>query len=186
MEEEKVFKVYLRAFEIDDYKLTHKWRCDDEIQFLLGGNKYFVSQEVEKKWIEGKILNNKDELYLAICLKQDNSMIGYIGVKDFDRLNRNALLQGMIIGEEQNRNLINSTQALFLILDHLFSEMGLHRVYGYWLEEHKSSILFGEMLGFQKDGLLRETVFKNNRFHNLILASVLESDFIKVRERFKK
>lgn len=178
------YKVYLRAFELDDYLLIHKWRCNDEIQSLLGGNKYFVSLEREKKWVEEKIMNNINELYLAICLKSGDEMIGYIGVKDFDRLNRKALMHGMIIGEKKNRNLINSTEALFLLLDYLFSEMGLHRVYGYWLEEHVSSILFGEMLGFKKEGILRDAVFKNNKYHNYVLASVLESDFIKVRERF--
>jgi len=184
MKKTKEFKVYLRAFELDDYVLTHKWRCDDEIQNLLGGNKYFVSLEHEKQWVAEKTIGNSNELYLAICSKLNNEMIGYTGVKEIDRLNRNALVHGLLLGDKRNRNLTISTEALFLLLNYLFSEMGLHRVYGYWLEEHKSSLLFGKMLGFVKEGLLRDAVFKNNSFHNLVLGSILDSDFEKIKKRF--
>lgn len=30
-------RIYLRAFEPDDYKTTIKWRNDDEIKSMLGG-----------------------------------------------------------------------------------------------------------------------------------------------------
>lgn len=45
-------RVYLRAFELDDYKTTIHWRQDDTIWAMLGGQKYFVSEAYEKKWIE--------------------------------------------------------------------------------------------------------------------------------------
>jgi [ribosomal protein S5]-alanine N-acetyltransferase len=184
MKKNRESQVYLRAFELDDYILTHKWRCDDEIQDLLGGNKYFVSSEREKQWIAEKTIGSNNELYLAICKKNNNEMIGYTGVKDIDRINRQALVHGLIIGDKKNRNLTYSTEALFLLLNYLFSEMGIHRVYGYWLEEHKSSLLFGKMLGFVKEGILRDAVFKNNRFHNLVLGSILEVDFENIKKRF--
>ena len=32
-------RVYLRAFELDDYKLINKWHKDEEITEFVGGNK---------------------------------------------------------------------------------------------------------------------------------------------------
>jgi len=49
------FCVYLRAFEIEDFKTTHLWRGDEEIIKSVVGRKYFVSQECEKKWINDAI-----------------------------------------------------------------------------------------------------------------------------------
>ena len=33
-------RVYLRALEPDDYRVSIKWRKDDEIWDMLGGTKY--------------------------------------------------------------------------------------------------------------------------------------------------
>lgn len=68
-------RIYLRAFEPDDYKTSIRWRKDDQIWDMLGGAKYFVSEAYEKKWIEDTIFNSK-EIRLAICLKEDDKYIG--------------------------------------------------------------------------------------------------------------
>jgi len=49
-------KVYLRAFELADYKVSLRWRNDDKLWSALCGPKYFVSSENEKKWIENAII----------------------------------------------------------------------------------------------------------------------------------
>ena len=68
-------RIYLRAFEIDDYKTSIKWRKDDMIWDMLGGPKYFVSEAYEKKWVENTIFNPKD-VKLAICLLENDKYIG--------------------------------------------------------------------------------------------------------------
>jgi len=37
------YRVYLRAFESEDFKTSVEWRNDDEIWSMHGGRKYFVS-----------------------------------------------------------------------------------------------------------------------------------------------
>ena len=46
------FRVYLKAFEPDDYKTTIKWHNDNEIWNMVGGTKYFVSMEYEKNGLK--------------------------------------------------------------------------------------------------------------------------------------
>ena len=46
------FRVYLKAFEPDDYKTTIKWHNDNEIWNMVGSTKYFVSIGYEKKGLE--------------------------------------------------------------------------------------------------------------------------------------
>lgn len=72
------FRVYLRVFEFDDYLTTHAWRKDDELWYLHGGRKYFVSSEYEKKWINNAIFNNQNNIRLATCLKDTDELIGII------------------------------------------------------------------------------------------------------------
>jgi ribosomal-protein-alanine N-acetyltransferase len=44
--------VYLRAFELENYKLINSWRRDEEIYRLTDGNKCYVSSERDRKWVE--------------------------------------------------------------------------------------------------------------------------------------
>ena len=52
----KEYRVYLRAFEPEDYKTSIKWRNDDEIWQQLGGVKYFVSEAYEKNGLKKQFL----------------------------------------------------------------------------------------------------------------------------------
>ena len=38
-------RLYLRAFEPDDYKTIIKWRRDEEINSMLGGTKYYLAPD---------------------------------------------------------------------------------------------------------------------------------------------
>ena len=175
-------RVYLRAFEVDDYKLINKWRKDEEIQSLLGGNKYYVSSEREKKWVEEKIFNNANQ----ICLKNNNEMIGYISVKDFDWINKKVQWYGLIIGEKKCRNIKNSLDAIYLMLDHIFNQLGMHRIYGYHIKENEKSILLGKMMGFKIEGTMREAVYKNGKYHDFLIASLLKNEFKELKYKRTK
>lgn len=170
-------RLYLRAFEVEYYKTINAWRQDPEIFDKTGGNVLFISSERDKKWIEEKILNSENNLYLAICLNETNELIGYSSIINIDWRNRNAEWGGIVIG---NKNLWNggyATEAADLMLRYVFFEMGLHRFYGHWLESHTASIRMGEKLGFKKEGRLRDSVFKHNQFHDQIIMALFKKEF---------
>ena len=83
--------VYLRAFEMEDYRILNRWRNDEEIFQNTSGNKYYISTDYDKKWVENKIFNNKEDIYLGICLKLDNRLIGYLSINSIDWRNRTAI-----------------------------------------------------------------------------------------------
>jgi RimJ/RimL family protein N-acetyltransferase len=170
-------RVYLRAFELDDIDLIHKWRKDPEINKLLSGNVFFVSSERDKKWIEEKIFNDSNELYLAICLEEKDEMIGYLSVTNIDLRNRKAEWAGLIIGNKDLWNKGYANDAIRLMLEHLFHQMNIHRVYAYVLEDHITSLKMCEKAGFIREGILRDNVYKNNKFNNSVLLSLLQGEF---------
>ena len=176
--------VFLRALKPEDYKKVNRWRRDDEVYRLTCGNKYFISSERDRKWMGEKILDDEFEIYLAICLVSTEEMIGYISLSDIDYRNRRADWSGIIIGEQQYRGQNYASQAIYLLLDYAFSEMGLERVSGHWLDEHEVSIFLGKMLGFQYDGVLRRYVYKGGRYHDVIVMSMLREEFEDLKKRF--
>lgn len=179
-------KVYFRAFEPDDYQKINDWRRDDEIYRLAAGNRYFVSSERDRQWVLEKILNNQSEIYLAICLAENGLMIGYVSLSDIDYRNSRAEWTGIVIGEKEYRGQGYATQAIYLLLEYAFEELGLHRVSGTWLPENKVSLFGARMMGFRQEGVLRDYVFKGGKRHDLVVMSILKAEFDQVRARYMK
>jgi len=52
----KKIRVYLRAFEPEDYLLLHKWRNDDDIAHYFSGTIRFTSTLNEKNGLKKRFL----------------------------------------------------------------------------------------------------------------------------------
>lgn len=168
--------VYLRALEPEDYQVSVKWRNDDEINSMVGGPKYFVSSEYEKKWVENKILNNSTDTVLALCLKENDKYIGNVYLTEIDWINRTGHCP-ILIGDKEEWGKGFATEARLLILKFAFYERGLERIWAAVLESNKASLRMLEKCGYQKEGLLRHSVYKNGKFHNQYILSILRCDF---------
>ena len=169
-------KLYLRAFEYSDLNLLNSIRNDDSLFQTTGGNKYFISSEYDKKWVEDKIFNNYNQLYLVICSRDSDVPVGYLCATNIDYINRKAEWGGLIISKEFNGRGFG-TEAGYLLLAHLFEELGINMVYAYVKEDNKGSYRIYEKLGFHKDGLIRDFVYKLNDYHNAYIFTMLKSDF---------
>lgn len=169
-------EVYLRAFEVDDYKRSVLWRNNREIKKTLGGNNYFVSSEREKKWIENALSNDRDSIRLAICKKDNDTYIGNVNLVNIDWVNGNAEFS-IFIGEENEWGKGYGTMATILMLKFGFHERNLHRIYLKVLESNKAAIHLYAKLGFKQEGILRDELFKNDSYHNLIAMSILKNEF---------
>lgn len=177
-------KVYLRAFEPDDYKKINPWRQDEEVYSLITGDKRFVSSERDRKWVEEKIFCGDKEIYLAICLKETREMIGYLSLSNIDYRNGRAEWSGIVIGDRLYRGHGYASQAIYLMLEYAFEELGLQRVASRWLDDHKVSLFVGQMMGFRREGVLRSYAYKGGRRHDLILMSILKPEFEALKARY--
>lgn len=171
-------RVFLRAFEYSDLEFVNKLRNSEDLYKHTCGNKYYISSEYDKKWIEDKIFNNTKQIYLVICLIDNNSQIGYLSLNDIDHINKKAQWGGIIIDSKYS-NKGYATESANLLLNYAFEELNINRIYGYWLESNVPSLRVGEKLGFTKEGLMRDYVFKQNRFHNAYICSLLRKDYDK-------
>ena len=171
-------RIYLRALEPDDYKVSVKWRNDGEIQDMVGGHKYFVSSEREKQWVDTAIHSN-DRLVLAICLVENNKYIGNIMLQDIDWINRSARVP-VLIGDKSEWNKGYATEARMMMHKFAFEERNLERVYACVLENNTPSIKMHEKCGYKIEGVLRNSVYKNGRYYNQIVMSILRDEFFEV------
>ena len=169
-------RVYLRAFEPDDYLLINKWRNDPEINHFLGGNVFLVSSEREKKSVENKIFDDSKNIYFAICDIQSNEIIGFSSINNIDMRNLKAQLGGILIGNKDYLGKGFGKESVVLTLNFIFNQYPINKCYTYVLDGHPASINLFTSIGFSQDGILRQDVFKHGEFKNLLLFSILRSE----------
>lgn len=171
----KKIRVYLRAFEPDDYVLLHKWRNDEEIGHYFSGTFRFTSTLNEKKWLEEKIFD-KNNVNCAICIKETNEFIGCIFLNNIDYLNRSAHCP-TFIGAKEHWNKGYATDARVLMLKYAFYDIGLERVWANVHEDNIGSLKMHEKCGYKKEGVLRRASYVNGEFKDLVVLSVLKEEF---------
>lgn len=173
-----MLKVYLRAFEEDDVKHVNKWRNDKHVQSLTCGHFRYVSSMMERKWVESKMLNNTSDVYLAICLNDgSNRMIGYVSINRISYIDRKAHWGGIVIDSDFQSDFDCLIDSINLVLQHAFDDLNLHRLTGSCLSEHKASRSMMEMMGFTCEGVERESIYKNGEYHNIVLYSLLDTEY---------
>lgn len=167
-------RVYLRALEPEDYKTSIKWRKDDAIWEMLGGTKYFVSSAYEKKWVEDTIYNSKD-VKLAICLCENDRYIGNVYMTNIDQLRRSCHSH-ILIGEKDCWGKGYAREALLKAVFYMIEERNIHRIQATVLESNEQSLNMHKKCGYKIDGLLRDSVYKNGKFQNQYILSLLDTD----------
>jgi RimJ/RimL family protein N-acetyltransferase len=169
-------RVYLRAFEPDDYIKIHQWRQDKEISRNFGGLPLFSSSLNEQKWVESKIFD-KESVSCAICISESDSFIGCIFLNEIDLHNRTGHMP-VFMGDKDYWGKGYATEARILLLKYAFLDRGLNRIWAKVLEDNIGALKMLEKAGYKQEGMLRQSVFKEGRFMNEILLSVIKEDFI--------
>ncbi|GAB6097780.1 GNAT family protein [Desulfatiferula olefinivorans] len=175
------FSVYLRAFEREDAPIINTWRRDLEDQEAHGGLIRHVSSAVDEQWIEDIIFNTSNRFYWAICLKKNDEMIGYVGCKNIDWVHRGAVGYALYMSRA-HRRMQFMLEACYLVYAYCFDQLGLNRYEVDVLESNEAVRNLHAMMGHRQEGVLRQAVFKNGRFHNVIRMALLNEEFQQVKK----
>ena len=111
-----------------------------------------------------------------LVIKFQDSIAGIIG---FHRINpQDAKAEiGYWIGESfQGQGILSKSMPVFL--HHGFEVFGINRVELITLTQHRRSIALAERTGFKKEGVLRESYFMHDQFHDAAIYSSLKSEFL--------
>lgn len=172
------YSVYLRPFIISDTEKINKWRNDEEIQRLTCGRFRYVSLEIEKNWVLSKMTNNTSEEYFAICLNDgSDELIGYFSIRDIDHYNRKCHFAGIVLDKEFQEGFY-MIDANLLAMKYAFIHLGMNRITGRCLEEHKVSRVMLEMMGYKLEGIEKDSIYKYHTYHNVCNYALLYSDYI--------
>lgn len=170
-------RVRLRAAERDDVKKFCVWVNDPDVTRYL--SLYLPMSGVdEENWFEAMTRRDQNEKTLVIEARNGNDwkMIGNCSVFGIDPVNRLGEL-GIMLGEKDEWGKGYGTETMVLLVRHCFDTLNLNRAYLHVYAENKRAKRSYEKAGFVEEGRLREGVYKYGKYDDVIVMSVLRSEW---------
>ncbi|MDT2719649.1 GNAT family N-acetyltransferase [Enterococcus gallinarum] len=158
----------LRAIELSDQDYLKQMLNDASIENSVGGWSFPISEKTQNKWFQD-FENTLDDVKLVIENYQ-GEFIGLIGASNIDLKNGNAEVHIKLINNKVKNKGIG-TEVMTAFIEYCFNHLRLHCVYASILEDNVSSIKMFKKCGFSEEGVLKDRIFKNGVFKNIIILS---------------
>lgn len=167
--------IVLRAVEEEDLEILREAINDPWLESLVSGWSFPISKVHQKLWFE-KIEQNKNTIPLIIETKEAG-VVGLTGIRNIDWKNRTADGGVKIFRKElTSRGIGLDTYMTFL--RYCFDELQLNRINGSILSYNEASKkLLLHKVGYTQEGVMRQCIFKNGQYHDLIMIGILREDY---------
>ncbi len=170
-------RLRLRAAEREDLSRFVTWLNDPEVrQFLLLNLPLSMAQE--ERWFEAMTKAPPAEHVLVIEVREGDGWkpVGNTSLMDIDWTNRLAEV-GIFIGEKAYWGQGYGREVMRLMLKHGFETLNLNRIWLRVYEHNLRGIRAYEHAGFRHEGRLRQAVYKEGRYYDVLLMAVLRSEW---------
>jgi len=174
-------RLRLRPAEREDLPTFVSWLADPEVR--RGIHRHLpMSLAQEDIWFEDMIKRPVDQQTLVIETKPGKkwNLIGTCGFHNIDWRVRSAEL-GILIGEKKEWNKGYGTETMLLLLKHGFLVLNLNRLDLLVYEDNLGAVRAYEKAGFVHEGRMREAHFSDGEYKDVLLMSVLRSEWNKTK-----
>ena len=170
--------VFFRAFEEEDIDAIYRWKNDDELNKMTVGLNRKICKDDVAKWVRARMPHNPYEVYWAICANDETKkIIGYAQLTEIHFINSSANFSGIMIGEKDYQDGFAWLETYLFIMEYAFERLGLNRLYGTSILGHKDSNNIGKLLLWTREGVMRQAVYKNGRFYDAAIGSILKNEY---------
>jgi UDP-4-amino-4,6-dideoxy-N-acetyl-beta-L-altrosamine N-acetyltransferase len=166
--------IYLRPITDEDTDLIVKWRNSDAVRSRFIYRELFTP-EGHTKWLR-TVVDTGKAIQMILCDSATDQPLGSVFARDVDH-KHNKAEYGIFIGEDSARGRGVGTAAAKLMLRYLFTEEGLHRVFLRVLSDNIAAIRSYEKAGFTREAYLRESVYLEGTYKDVILMAILEEEY---------
>ena len=174
--------VKLREYRDEDVSLAKDYLNKHEIrQYVEPGVPFLYTLHNEQEWFE-KISPFADEYNFAIETLDTGKYIGGCGVKNIDY--KNSVLEvGIFIGDEEYLSKGYGTDALKLLVEFIFEQMNINKVkLGVYSFNPRAQRCY-EKVGFKREAVLKEELYRNGQYHDVIIMSIFKRDYFSEKEK---
>lgn len=170
-------KIRLRAPEESDLDNFVRWLNDPEV--IAGLVLYTpLSHKDEEAWFENMLKRPPAEHAMVIEIEREGQWqpVGNCGMHNIDWRIRSAEV-GIFIGAKSHWNQGIGTQVMKLLLLHGFETLNLNRIALEVYDSNPRAIRSYEKAGFVLEGRKRQAAYRNGKYSDVLIMSVLRSEW---------
>lgn len=170
--------VAFRPFEERDIEFVYNCKNNVSLNRLIVGDfKPFSLQDAEK-WVHGCMGEHETFKFWAICTTDEKKdIIGWASIADIDYKNSSASTHSIVIGNPDYNDGFAWIETVIFMFEYAFEKLNLNRLYGISLIGHPMSNLIGDLMFMEQEGVLRQAVFKNGRYYDLLYNAILRDEY---------
>lgn len=155
----------------------HLWADlhDAEAMRLTGTHGSFDREQIDQ-WCASRA-EQTDRLDLAVVDRASGAWAGEVVINEWDADNRSCSLRIALGPGARGRGF--GTEAVRLVVGYVFDQIDDPAVNRVWLEVYdfnRRALAVYETVGFRREGVLREALSWDGRFHDAVVMSMLRSD----------
>lgn len=177
-------RVVFRSFEERDIDFVYKAKNNDKVSKLIVAKANTFSYEDAERWVEGCMKECDEYKYWAICTNDEfQNIVGWCGISNIDYVNKKAVLRGITIANPKYNDGVAWYETYYHVAEYVFVTMGFNRLYSLTLTEHIATLMFNSLVFNSKEGVLKQSVYRNGKYHDLVINAVLREEYIQYKEK---
>lgn len=137
-----------------------------------------ISEEHHKKWLEN--IETSSIKMFSIIDSKTAYCFGVCGLTSIDYIHRKAEIS-CYTSPSTSSDIINynlEKSAIKTIIHFGFHELNLNRIWAETFETHADHLKMLDELGLQREGVLKQSYFKNGKYIDSIIHAALRSGFV--------
>ncbi len=165
-------RIYFREVRLTDVGDTYyRWMNDIEVTCYLESRFFPNSIEHLREYVANK-QNDKNNIFLAIVLKENDRHIGNIKLGPIDWIHRTGDI-GLIIGDKSCWGKGYATESIKLMVKYGFDILNLHKITAGCYSCNQGSAKAFQKAGFDIEGLRKQQFYYNKSYVDLIMLGII-------------
>ncbi len=170
-------QICLRPFRMEDADLVLK-TVRENFEHLRSYMHWMVpdySLRSAQEFIAASMAAANEKKSLGFGIFKEEHLLGSIGFVKFNWNAKSAEIGYWIAKSEEGKGLIS--KACETLINYAFRELGINRIEIRCSSENTRSAAVARRLGFRKEGVLRQSEWRNGRLHDFDIYGLLASEW---------
>jgi RimJ/RimL family protein N-acetyltransferase len=172
-------RINLTPIVQEDIKLVVRWMNDPDVRAYTRNPLPRTVEEI-KKLFEPKKDEMRTDVHFLIYLKNDEKMIGMVGLTDIHWLDRNANLL-TVIGEPEYWGKGIGVEASKLMITYAFEELNFHKVCTSIYSPDERALKTAVKIGLVQEVVLREEIYIDGVYVDNHKFAVFKKDWLNLK-----
>lgn len=172
-------KIILRDIETADLTIMAELCNDSAVEGMIAGWSFPISITGQERWLATNPQSNHKRMFV---IEYKKNFSGLFVLDNIDWKNRSASI-GIRLLNTAPKHIGIGTDALMAIERFCFEELGFNRLDSAWLDYNKISQNLHLKCGFTIEGKKRAAIFKHGKYHDLIFAGLLKTEYFDLINR---